>query len=213
MRLTTIIACAILGLAITSAPSANAQNLGGIFNKAKKAVEKVDKVLNPEADKSKTGKDAAAPEAKAVLSANGISMTNPLSEFLQVEPVGLVGVPQSEKWGTAYLVLKVKNLLPDVADTLFGSSTDPKDKMIASDGNGTIFQVDAGGGYRFDTPADILVKVDLAQSGLQFMNVPRTLDMMEMVRVNVVMNAYHRGNLTLKNVPITWIEEEPEDQE
>lgn len=199
-----LILCFALLTAGTSA--ANAQGLGGLIKKGKEAVKKggeaVSKILGSEEESS----SEATPEAgeSKTVSSSGIGISNPVSSFIEIEPVGLYGVSTSENFGDAYLVLKVKKLIPK-DETRFGSSV-KNQKMFAVDKNGKVYNIDSSGHYGYDTPEGIMVTVVLDEPGLMFTDIKKDVDMMQQVKFGVFSDAQNQGNVTLSNVPIFWDE-------
>lgn len=168
-----------------------AQSLGGLLKKAKNTIEKLGN-----ADKPAKKTDNANPL--------GGGASNPIAQFVTIEPIGLYGVSVSEKTGNLYLVLKVTNMT-EKSSMLLGSSIQNQ-KMLAVDHSGKVYNIDSSGAFRYDTPQDIEVKVALSEPGLQFVNVSKDLDVMKMVKVGVNVDASRQGNLTFTNVPIYWDE-------
>lgn len=194
-RILKAVLCFTLLAAGTS--SVDAQGLGGLLKKGKKAVGEL---LGTEEKSS----EESTPTATQTVSSSGIGISNPVSSFIEIEPVGLYGVSKSENYGDVYLVLKVKNLIPkDV--TRFGSSVQNQ-KMIAADNNGNVYNIDASGVYSYDTPEGLMVKVVLNEPGLMFTDVKKDVNMMQQVKFGVLSDAQHQGNVTLTNVPIFWDE-------
>ena len=214
--------CALLASG-TSAISA--QGLGNIINKGKAVVKKGEKAVeegkkavgtifgtgensseNASSPESSSANQAKASVGKSI-SSSGIVISNPVSSFIEIEPIGLYGVSKSENYGDAYLVLKVKKLIPkDV--TGFGSSIQNQ-KMVAVDNNGKVYNIDASGHYQRDTPEGIMVRVILDEPGLMFTDIKKDVNRMQQVKFGVFSDAQHQGNVTLNNVPIFW-EEIPE---
>lgn len=156
------------------------------------------KILGTEESSS----DDADSTVRETVTASGIGISNPVSSFVEIEPVGLYGVSKSENFGDAYLVLKVKNLIPkDV--TRFGSSV-LNQKMIAVDNNGKVYNIDASGTYGYDTPEGIKVTVVIDEPGAMFTDIKKDVDRMQQVKFGVFTDAQHQGNVILTNVPIFW---------
>lgn len=194
-RLLKVVVC--LAVLASGTSVVNAQGLGGLINKAKAAVKK--------AEKSSSDNKAENPEETSILktvTSSGIGISNPVSSFIEIEPIGLYGVSKSENFGDAYLVLKVKNLIPK-DKTSFGSSVQNQ-KMIAVDPNGKVYNTDASGVYGFDTPEGLIIQVIMDQPGLMFTDIRKDINMMQQVKFGVIQDAYHQGNVTLTNVPIFW---------
>lgn len=213
-----IILCVSFLAAGTSA--VNAQGLGGLIKKGKAAVKKGEKVVKegkeavgkilgteeaPAENASSTDQTTANPAdavANLTVSSSGIVISNPVSSFIEIQPVGLYGVSKSENFGDAYLVLRVKKLIPQDI-TRFGSSVQNQ-KMIAADGNGKVYNIDSSGLYEYDTPEGIMVTVVLNEPGLMFTDIRKDVNMMQQVKFGVHSDAQHQGNVTLNNVPIFW---------
>ena len=184
-------------LAFSGIP-ASAQGLSGLFNKAKKTSEKVEKVLSKPTTNSKPMKATAV---TGVALDNGIVISNPLAEAMEIVPVGLYGVSTSENFGNCYLVIKVKMLLPE-SKTNFGSVG--SERMIAVDTNGKTYTVDAGGAYPHETPEGIMVNVLMNENDLMFEGVKKSITEMQMVKFGVYVDYSTKGYVTLRNVPIYW---------
>lgn len=181
--------------------NADAQGLGGLIKKGKKVLEAV-------SGTTETPKQEDAAKSKSVGAAqkfdNGIEMINPVAEYIDITPVGLYGVGTSENYGNAYLVLKVMMKEP-TNKASFGGSVN-NEKMIAVDANGKVYNTDSNGTYSFDTPEGIPVSVVIDQPALMFTGIKKNIEVMPMVKFGVLMDAYHKGVVTLKNVPIFWDE-------
>lgn len=178
----------VAAIAIAGVPT-QAQSLGGLLKKGKKAVEKI---------AGETPKKQTA----SIITESGITVQNPLAEYISIEPVGLYGVANSENFGNLYLVLKVKMNAP-VQSAQFGSSIQNQ-KMIAVDTAGKTYGIDSSGAMRYDTPEGIMVTLRLDNSSLMFENVPRSVGKMQIVKFGVGIDATRQGNITLKNVPVFW---------
>lgn len=206
----------------SGATAVSAQSLGSVINKGKAALKKGEKVVKEGqqavnrvlgSDES-TSDDTSSVETQSVgtlqnsalktVSSNGIVVSNPVIDFIEIEPVGLYGVSKSENFGDAYLVLKVKKLIPkDV--TGFGSSVQNQ-KMVAVDTNGKVYNVDSSGHYQYDTPEGLMVRVVINEPALMFTDIKKDVKMMQQVKFGVFSDAQHQGNVTLNNVPIFWDE-------
>lgn len=192
----TLLLAAVL---VFSGIPASAQGLSGLFNKVKKTSQKVEKVL--------TTRDQNAQKATAVTGItldNGIVVSNPLAEAMEIVPMGLYGVSTSENFGNCYLVIKVKMLLPE-SKTNFGSVG--SERMIAVDTNGKTYTVDAGGAYPHETPEGIMVNVVMNENDLMFEGVKKSISEMQMVKFGIYVDYNTKGFVTLRNVPIFWDQE------
>lgn len=183
---------AVMAMTFGFAPAADAQGLGGLLKKGQKLLNKVS--------------EASGTLQGDVKFENGIVMKNPMSEFVDIEPVGLFGVSKTQNFGDAYLVLKVKSKIP-VESATFGSSVDNQ-KMLAVDGNGKTYGIYSSGANRYDTPEGIMVEVKMDDKNYMFQDIKKDVTMMQMVKIGIFFNASHKGILTLRNVPITWLDSE-----
>lgn len=181
-------------LAFSGIP-ASAQGLSGLYNKVKKTSEKV--LSKP----STSSKPMKATAVTGVALDNGITISNPLAEAMEIVPMGLYGVSTSENFGNCYLVIKVKMLLPE-SKTNFGSVG--SERMIAVDTNGKTYTVDAGGAYPHETPEGIMVNVVMNENDLMFEGVKKSVTEMQMVKFGVYVDYNTKGYVTLRNVPIFW---------
>lgn len=197
-----------------------AQGLGGLIKKGKSLVKKGEKAAKDGkevlgiilGDESSSSENSSTPESMnvnpagangaRVIGSSGIVIYNPLSSFIEIEPLGLYGVSKSENFGDAYLVLLVKKLIPQ-AITRFGNNVQNQ-KMIAVDYNGKIYNVDSSGQNEYDTPEGLIVRAVIDVPGLMFKDIRKDVNMMQQVKFGVFSDNQHQGNVTLNNVPIFW---------
>lgn len=183
---------AVMAMTFGFAPTADAQGLGGLLKKGQKLLNKVS--------------EASGALQGDVKFENGITMQNPMSDFVDVEPVGLFGVSKTQNFGDAYLVLKVKSKIPKES-AAFGSSVQNQ-KMIAVDNNGKTYGIYSSGNKRYDTPEGIMVEVKMDDKNYMFQDIKKDVTMMQLVKVGIWFDCDHQGNITLRNVPITWLTDE-----
>lgn len=184
---------------------ADAQGLGDLLKKGgKKAKEGGKEVLGKIFGSEESAPEEGVSQVTETVSSSGITISNPVSSFVEIVPIGLYGVSKSENFGDVYLVLKVKNLIPK-GETRFGSRVQNQN-MIAVDNKGKVYNVDASGTYGYDTPEGIMIQVVLDEPGIMFTDVRKDVNMMQQVKFGVFNDAYHQGNVTLTNVPIYWDE-------
>ena len=180
----------------------DAQDVGNIIKKGKVVVKKgkkaADALFGTEGTISENPSERVIPS----ISATGTVISNPVNSFIEIEPVGLFGVSKSENFGDAYLVLRVRKLIPNDV-TRFGSSIQNQ-KMIAVDYNGKTYPIDSSGHYQYDTPEGLIVKVVLDEPGLMFTDIKKDINMMQQVKFGVFSDAQHQGNVTITNIPIFW---------
>ena len=199
-----VLVTAIVALVSAMVPvSTDAQGLGDLLKKGKKALEAVTGTSTETADKNTA-------QAKGVSSSsqtfdNGIQMINPMAEYIDVTPVGLYGVPTSENYGNVYLVLKVMMKEPANKAGFGGVGSQ---NMVAVDGNGKVY-TGASGTLSFETPEGIPVQIVMDQPQLTFEGVKKSVSVMPMVKFGIFIDATRKGMLTLKNVPVFW-DETPE---
>lgn len=201
MRKNLFVLALVAVIAALNPFSAEAQGLGGLLKKGKQALEKVSNTTTDNSNQKNTAK------AVATKFENGIEMINPMAEYIDVTPVGLYGITTSENYGDAYLVLKVMMKEP-ASKASFGGSIN-NEKMIAVDASGKVYNMDSNGTFSFDTPEGIPVSVVMNQPAIMFTEIKKSTEVMPMVKFGILIDAYHKGNLTLKNVPIFW-DETPE---
>lgn len=201
MRKNLFVLALVAVIAALNPFSAEAQGLGGLLKKGKQALEKVSNTTTDNSNQKNTAK------AVATKFENGIEMINPMAEYIDVTPVGLYGVSTSENYGDTYLVLKVMMKEP-ASKASFGGSIN-NEKMIAVDASGKVYNTDSNGTFSFDTPEGIPVSVVMNQPAIMFTEIKKSTEVMPMVKFGILIDAYHKGNLTLKNVPIFW-DETPE---
>lgn len=185
MKIKTLAASLLVAVPLLCGSGAYAQGLGGFIKKAKNTTEKI------------VGSDKTN---VTVSISDGVS--NPIEQYMIVEPIGLYGISQTETTGDLYLVLRVINKTEKSSAT-FGSSI-KNQKMLAVDNGGKVYNIDSSGAFRYDTPQDVPVKIELKDSGLQFVNVSKALGMMNTVKIGINIDASRQGNLTFNNVPIYW---------
>lgn len=197
-----LIALMIMAGAFAFTPfSADAQGLGGLLKKGKQALEKVTKSKETPAETATTQTvQSNARATNSITLDNGIEMTNPLAEYIEITPVGLYATSTSENFGDAILVLKVLQKEPQNTANFGGNSEQP---MLAVDANGKMYETKAGI-YSFNTPEGIPVRIILDKSEQIFKGVKKDIKVMPMVKCGIWLESRHRGQLTLKNVPIFW---------
>jgi len=190
MKTRKVVTMLAVAAALMTGMSAGAQSLGGLLKKAKNGVEKLAGNAQPQ--------DSVA--ANVVVVATGASVANPIEQYMTVEPVGLFPAAQDENCGNLYMVLQVTNYTEKPSAT-FGSSI-RNQKMLAVDGAGTVYNINSSGAFRYDTPQDVTVRIELSEPDLQFVNVSKTLTVMPVVKLGINIDAARQGNLTFRDVPI-----------
>lgn len=191
-------------LSLSSPSFVSAQSLGDLLKKGQKAVTKgkevIDKMTKSDTSTTTESQQEASPTPSTNL-ANGIEVYNPISNFIEVEPIGLYAISKSENYGDAYLVMRVTQKVPKTS-ILLGSSIQNQ-KMLAADANGRIYNIDASGANNYDVVEGIPVIIQMNEQPMMFMDVKKGLDRMSVVKVGIIDNK-NQGILTFKNVPIYW---------
>lgn len=180
--------------------SSEAQGLGGLLKKGKEVLDKVTTTKDKNSDKTADDKPSKVKEANSMTFENGIEMINPLSEYIEVTPIGLYGSSTSENFGNAYLVVKVLMKEPQNTANFGGNS---QMSMIAVDGNGKVYNTKAGI-YSYDTPEGIPVNIILNKNEHQFTGIKKNIEVLPMVKFGIWVDSQKKGLVTLKNVPIFW---------
>lgn len=191
MKTRKVVMMLAVAAALMTGMSAGAQSLGGLLKKARNGVEKLAGNAQPQ--------DSVA---NVVVAATGASVANPIDRYMLVETVGLFPASQDENCGNLYMVLQVTNHTEKPSAT-FGSSI-KNQKMLAVDGAGTVYNINSSGAFRYDTPQDVTVRIELSEPDLQFVNVSKTLTVMPVVKLGINIDAARQDNLTFRDVPIYW---------
>ena len=208
-----IISAVALAFFILGIPAvSNAQGLGGLLNKVQKTVNKGKEILDKTTKNTNTtatdkATDNQLSAGSSVNLANGIEIYNPISNFTEVEPIGIYAISKSENYGDGYLVLRVTQKIP-ASSILLGSSIENQ-KMLAADSKGTIYNIDASGATRYDVVEGLPVVIQMSEKPMMFMDLKKGLEKMNIVKVGLSIDAGHKGNLTFKNVPVYW-DQDPE---
>lgn len=198
-----LITLVIIAMAAVLMPfKSHAQGLGGLLKKGKETLEKISQASGTTSTTNAAQSSSVKEKGAAMKFDNGIEMLNPMSEYMDVTPIGLYGVPTSENYGNVYLVVKV--MMKEPANWA-GFGGVGNDKMVAVDANGKVY-TGASGTLNFDTPEGIPVQVIMNQPQLMFEGVKKNITEMPMVKFGIFIDANHKGMLTLKNVPINWDE-------
>lgn len=171
--------------------TADAQGVGGLLKKVKKAVTGI----------AETEQGNTANTLTSTPIASGGTFQNPIAADIDIVPVGLYGVSTSENYGKVYLVLKAKM---NLNKTQAGFGCVKNDKALAIDENGNMYNIDASGHFNYDMIEGAYVNVRLDNPGLMFLDVKKSAKVMQQIKMGVYIDAYHHGMLTLKNMPIQW---------
>lgn len=188
---------------------AQAQGLGGLLKKAKKALETVSQQTTTTQSGAKSQSpttasvDQSGQTAKAIPLQGGGTLYNPFENVMDVEFVGLYGTSKSMNFGDVSVVLKLK--ARTVIDKI---SYIGDDKTTAYDNEGNVYRI-KNTAYSIKVAEGISVKADLGTYGLYFVNVPKKTQKLQLVKLYLY-NDFEDGNgaksgyIELRDVPITW---------
>ena len=159
-------------------------------------VKKVNKGL----DKITTKADVAT--GQATQQENGVIVMNPVRKSMAVEVVEAIGRSTSENFGDVELVLRVNVKEPVNSIALCGSWGQGKTQAFDADGN--VYQTEYPSvSKRYDVPEGLPIKIVVKP----FLKVHKSAIQFAVVKL-VAKCGEASGEMTLKNVPITWDPEE-----
>ncbi len=196
--------CAIATMLAMCAMPVQAQGLGGILKKAKKAVEKV---TGQPATSSISSSAEQADLAKTALPkipiASGGYMINPLDKVMDVELVGCYGIGKTVNFGDVYLVLKVKMNIVDSGISL-GNSVGRAGKSMALDADGNQYFINQDASV--DVAEGMFIRVNLNDQKYRqyFANVPKKVTTLPLIKLGFYIDAGNREFLEFRDVPIQW---------
>lgn len=186
-------AMAISLAAIISAPASTAQ-FSKFLKKAQKTVEQVTKPQDAKEDRSV--------KAAAMAMANGGTIENPLADAADIELVGAYGKSTSTNYGTVYLVFKVNMKLNKSIIAFCGTEGGAKTMAVDYDGNS--YFTDSMASQNCDVTEGIPVKVKVDGRYQHFQDVKKSAKGFQVMKVSVYIDAAHRGQVTMRDVPIQW---------
>lgn len=194
MRKTIKAAIAIAIAAIIGAPSSEAQ-----FSKfLKKAQKTVEQVTKPQQQATENG----AIKVASVPLPNGGTIENPFASAADIELVGAYGKSTSTNYGTVYLVFKVNMKLNKSKIGLGGTESGAKTMAVDYDGNS--YFTDSMASQNCDVTEGIPVKVKVDGKFHQFQDVKKSVQAFQIMKVSVYIDASHRGQITLHDIPVQW---------
>lgn len=186
-------AIAITLAAIIGTPESTAQ-----FSKfLKKAQKTVEQVTKPQETKEKI-----SVKASAIPMTNGGTIENPLAEAADIELVGAYGQSTSTNYGTVYLVFKV-NMKLNKSMIAFGGN-ESGSKTMAVDYDGNSYFTDSMASQNCDVTEGIPVKVKVDGRYQHFQDVKKSVQAFQIMKVSVYIDASHRGQITLRDIPVRW---------
>lgn len=197
-KLVSKLAFVAIAALIAMPQTAEAQGIGRLLKKAKKAADTVVEVTG---GKKGTTVTPAVSTVPTVAVPGGGTISNPLSAVVDIMPVGLYGVSESENFGHAYLVLKVK-LKVNQSYINFGCVGNQK--ALAVDDAGNTYNMYSSGYTRFDAVEGIPVTIRIDSPQMVFQNVKKSATVMRRVKLGVFVDMNHQGEITLSDMPIQW---------
>ena len=105
---TKIFLMACVAMLTLGTSQVQAQGLGGLLKKGKKALETVNKALGDETNNNTQSNTKTNSSGSTLALENGGTLTNPMPQIIDVQLVGVYGKSTSTNYGTVHLVFKVK---------------------------------------------------------------------------------------------------------
>ncbi|MDD5861553.1 MAG: hypothetical protein PUD15_03200 [Prevotella sp.] len=199
MKTRTFRLLAILLLATMAMPM-QAQGLGGLLKKAKKALETVTSTTTTKSTSSSTATPDDQPSGKTIQLIGGGTLTNPLSSVMDVELVGVYGHSKSVNFGDVGVVLKIK--MNEYVETL--NYIDGGSRTIAFDEEGNSYMGD-NTLYSVPVTEGVFVKIDMGEKGQHFKNVRKAAaKTFPVMKIKICVDYGKEGTLVFKDVPVTW---------
>lgn len=198
MRARNFVMVCIAMLALGAAP-AQAQGLGGLLKKGKKALEKVSGSL----DGSKGNRQGVAVQRSKrtdVEQPCGGTLRNPIPQIIDVQLIGAYGKSTSENYGTVSLVFKVK-MMANKTSIRFGVNSTYPGLMIDQDGN-TYKTQESAGWYDYSVSEGVYMKLPATKTW--FADVKKTATTIQQLQIGISASYNDTGLIVLKNVPIQW---------
>ena len=131
---TKIFLMACVAMLTLGTSQVQAQGLGGLLKKGKKALETVNKALGDETNNNTQSNTKTNSSGSTVALENGGTLTNPMPQIIDVQLVGVYGKSTSTNYGTVHLVFKVK-MIENRNSISFGVNVNYPGLMIDQDGN------------------------------------------------------------------------------
>ena len=198
MRTRNIVMACIAMLALGAAP-AHAQGLGGLLKKGKKALEKVNGVLDGNKGNNQEMAFGKSRGADVQQSCGG-TLRNPIPQIIDVQLIGAYGKSTSQNYGTVSLVFKVK-MIANKTDIRFGVNSTCPGLMIDQDGN-TYKTQESAGWYDYPVTEGVYMKMPVTKTW--FADVKKTATTIQQLQIGISASYDDTGLIILKNVPIQW---------
>ena len=181
---------------------AEAQGLGGLLKKGKKALEKINNALGATTDDNKQDSKTATLQTRGsdIALLNGGSLRNPIPQIVDLQLVGVYGKSTSLNYGTVQLVFKVK-MIANKSSVRFGVNSSYPGLMIDQDGN--TYKTQEGAGW-YDYPVTEGVYMNMPVTKTWFADVKKSAKTIQQLQIGISASYEETGLIILKNVPIQW---------
>lgn len=181
---------------------AEAQGLGGLLKKGKKALEKINSALGATTDDNMQDSKTATMQTRGtdIALPNGGSLRNPIPQDVDLQLVGVYGKSTSLNYGTVQLVFKVK-MIANKSSVRFGVNSSYPGLMIDQDGN--TYKTQDGAGW-YDYPVTEGVYMNMPVTKTWFVDVKKTAKTIQQLQIGISSSYDNTGLIILKNVPIQW---------
>ena len=181
---------------------AEAQGLGGLLKKGKKALEKINSALGATTDDNKQDSKTATLQTRGsdIALPNGGSLRNPIPQIVDLQLVGVYGKSTSLNYGTVQLVFKVK-MIANKSSVRFGVNSSYPGLMIDQDGN--TYKTQEGAGW-YDYPVTEGVYMNMPVTKTWFADVKKSAKTIQQLQIGISASYEETGLIILKNVPIQW---------
>ena len=181
---------------------AEAQGLGGLLKKGKKALEKINSALGATTDDNMQDSKTATMQTRGtdITLPNGGSLRNPIPQDVDLQLVGVYGKSTSLTYGTVQLVFKVK-MIANKSSVRFGVNSSYPGLMIDQDGN--TYKTQDGAGW-YDYPVTEGVYMNMPVTKTWFVDVKKTAKTIQQLQIGISSSYDNTGLIILRNVPIQW---------
>ena len=181
---------------------AQAQGLGGLLKKGKKALEKVNGALGGTTENNKQDTKTAILKTGGsdIVLPNGGSLRNPIPQVVDLQLVGVYGKSTSLNYGTVQLVFKVK-MIANKSSIRFGVNSNFPGLMIDQDGN-TYKTQETAGWYDYPVTEGVYMKLPVTKTW--FADVKKSAKTIQQLQIGISTSYEETGLIILRNIPIQW---------
>ena len=181
---------------------AQAQGLGGLLKKGKKALEKVNSVLGGTTESNQQDSKTAIMKTGGsdIVLPNGGSLRNPIPKVVDLQLVGVYGKSTSLNYGTVQLVFKVK-MIANKSNIRFGVNSNFPGLMIDQDGN-TYKTQETAGWYDYPVTEGVYMKLPVTKT--LFVDVKKSAKTIQQLQIGISTSYEETGLIILRNIPIQW---------